>query len=121
MRDDKGDASLEMLMCFPAALLLVFLVVDTCNIYFAKTAATTAAREAVAGARGYGSTSGQGIARADAVFRRVGDTLLTPQVSANSSAERIEFTVTGRAQSALGLTITVTGRASGPVERWSNP
>jgi len=53
LREDDGDASLEMLMCFPAALLLVFLVVDACNIYFAKTAATTAAREAIAGARGY--------------------------------------------------------------------
>ncbi|MFM9462788.1 TadE/TadG family type IV pilus assembly protein [Streptomyces scabiei] len=121
LRDDDGDASLEMLMCFPAALLLVFLVVDACNIYFAKTAATTAAREAIAGARGYGSTPGEGVRRADAVFDRVGDTLLAPRVSASSSAERIEFTVTGKAQSVLGLNITVTEHASGPVERWSNP
>ncbi|MFE9679220.1 TadE/TadG family type IV pilus assembly protein [Streptomyces sp. NPDC006259] len=121
LREDDGDASLEMLMCFPAALLLVFLVVDACNIYFAKTAATTAAREAIAGARGYGSTPGEGVRRADAVFDRVGDSLLAPRVSASSSAERIEFTVTGKAQSVLGLNITVTEHASGPVERWSNP
>ncbi|MER7690499.1 pilus assembly protein (plasmid) [Streptomyces sp. NBC_01456] len=121
LREDDGDASLEMLMCFPAALLLVFLVVDACNIYFAKTAATTAAREAIAGARGYGSTPGEGVQRADAVFDRVGSTLLAPRVSAHSSAERIEYTVTGKAQSVLGLNITVTEHASGPVERWSNP
>ncbi|MET7608509.1 TadE/TadG family type IV pilus assembly protein, partial [Streptomyces avermitilis] len=61
-------------MCFPAALLLVFLVVDACNIYFAKTAATTAAREAIAGARGYGSTPGEGVQRACVVLTlRTGD------------------------------------------------
>ncbi|MFE9137906.1 TadE/TadG family type IV pilus assembly protein [Streptomyces sp. NPDC007355] len=121
LRQDDGDASLEMLICFPAVLMLLFLVVDACNIYYAKTAATTAAREAVAGARGYGSTTSEGITRADAVLDRVGDTLLAPRVSARSSADRIEFTVTGKAQSVLGLNITVTEHAAGPVERWTNP
>ncbi|ATM24682.1 hypothetical protein SMD44_p10183 (plasmid) [Streptomyces alboflavus] len=121
LREDDGDASLEMLMCFPAALLLIFLVVDACNIYYAKTAATTAAREAVAGARGYGSSPGEGIARADAVFDRVGTTLLDPRISATGSGERIGFTVTAKAQSVLGLNITVSETVTGPAERWSNP
>ncbi|MFD0501464.1 TadE/TadG family type IV pilus assembly protein [Streptomyces rhizosphaericus] len=112
---------MEMLMCFPAVLMLMFLVVDASNIYFAKAAATAAAREAVAGARGYGSSTDEGIARADAVFDRVGTTLLGPRISAHSSAERIEFTVTAKAQSVLGLNVTVTEHAAGPVERWSAP
>jgi Flp pilus assembly protein TadG len=121
LREDDGDASLEMLMVFPAALLLILLIVDACNIYYAKTAATTAAREAIAGARGYGSSTDEGIARADAVFDRVGNTLLNPRISAKGGPERIEFTVTAKAQSVLGLNVTVTEHAAGPVERWSNP
>ncbi|MET7609386.1 pilus assembly protein, partial [Streptomyces avermitilis] len=84
-------------------------------------APTPAAGVALAVARGYGSPPGAGDPGAQAVFDRVGSTLLAPRVSAHSSAERIEYTVTGKAQSVLGLNITVTEHASGPVERWSNP
>lgn len=78
LRDDDGDASIEMLWCFPAVLLLVLMVVDACNVYFAKSAATTAAREGVAGARGYGNELGEGVERANHVLDRIGDTLLNP-------------------------------------------
>ncbi|MCM2430970.1 TadE/TadG family type IV pilus assembly protein [Streptomyces sp. RKAG337] len=121
-REDDGDASLQMLICFPAALLLILMVVDTCNIYFAKQAATTAAREAVAGARGYGDNTGDGLARANSVFDRVGGTLRNPRASASGSdANRVVFTVTAKAPSLIGLNITITERATGPVERWTNP
>ncbi|MEU6405346.1 TadE family protein [Streptomyces sp. NPDC046985] len=121
-REDDGDASLQMLICFPAALLLILMVVDTCNVYFAKQAATTAAREAVSGARAYGSGTGDGVARADAVFRRVGGTLRGPRVStAGSNADRVVFTVTAKAPSLIGLNISITERATGPVERWTTP
>ncbi|MFJ6438172.1 TadE/TadG family type IV pilus assembly protein [Streptomyces sp. NPDC091416] len=121
LREDDGDASLEVLICFPAALMMLLILAEGANIYFAKTAATTAAREAVAGARGYGSSPGEGTARADAVFDRIGDSLIAPRVSVRSGADRVEYTVTGRAPSVLGLKITVTEHAAGPVERWSNP
>ncbi|NUT36000.1 MAG: pilus assembly protein [Hamadaea sp.] len=122
LKEDDGDASIEMLWCFPAVLLLVFMVVDACNVYFAKSAATTAAREGVAGARGYGDELGEGVERADHVLDRIGDTLINPRVStAGTTGQRVEFTVTGKAQSVIGLNITVTERATGPVERWTNP
>ncbi|MCX4682246.1 pilus assembly protein [Streptomyces sp. NBC_01433] len=121
LRKDDGDASLEALMIFPAALLIALLLAEAGNIYYAKTLATTAAREAIAGARGYGSSTDEGLARADALFARAPDSLLSPRVSVTSGAERIEFTVTGKAQSVLGLNITVREHATGPVERWSNP
>lgn len=41
--------------------------------------------------------------------------------TAGTTGERVEFTVTGKAQSVIGLNITVTQRATGPVERWTNP
>ncbi|MFI6112772.1 TadE/TadG family type IV pilus assembly protein [Kitasatospora sp. NPDC051164] len=121
-REDDGDASLQMLICFPAALLLFFLVIETCNIYLAKQAATTAAREAVSGARAYGNSTGDGVARANSVFQRVHGTLVSPRVSASgSNANRVVFTVTAKAPSMLGLSITITERATGPVERWTTP
>ncbi|MDH6115643.1 Flp pilus assembly protein TadG [Kitasatospora sp. MAP12-15] len=119
---DRGDTSIQMVICFPAALLLLFMVVTACNIYLAQQAAQTAAREGVQGARGYGSGTEAGLARAQSVLDRLHGTLTGTRISADgSTGERIQITVTGTAQNVLGLPISVTEHASGPVEKWIAP
>ncbi|MEV4616928.1 TadE/TadG family type IV pilus assembly protein [Kitasatospora sp. NPDC049258] len=119
---DTGDASLQMIICFPAALMLLLMLVDTCNVYLAHQAAQTAAREGVAGARGYGAGPEEGVGRAQSVLGRFDGTITHTEVSTGgSTAQQVRITVRGRAASVLGLTITVTESASGPVERWTTP
>ncbi|MEW1913825.1 TadE/TadG family type IV pilus assembly protein [Kitasatospora sp. NPDC085895] len=119
---DTGDANLQMLICFPAALLLLLMVVQAGCIYLAKQAAQTAAREGIAAARGYGAGPDAGVDRARQVADRFSGTLNSPQISTSgSSATQARITVRAKAPALLGWQPTVTESASGPVERWTTP
>ncbi|MFJ2191647.1 TadE family protein [Kitasatospora sp. NPDC087861] len=119
---DAGDASLQMVICFPVALFLLLMVVEGCNVYLAKEAAQTAAREGVASARGYGAGPDAGVQRATTVLARMHGTLTHAAASRDGSTpDQVRITVRGQAPSLLGLDIAVTEQASGPVEKWTTP
>ncbi|MFF3070038.1 TadE/TadG family type IV pilus assembly protein [Kitasatospora sp. NPDC057904] len=119
---DTGDASLQMVICFPAVLFLLLMVVEGCNVYLAKEAATTAAREGVASARGYGAGPDAGVQRATTVLARLDGTLNHGTASREGSTpDQVRITIRGQAPSLLGLTINITEQASGPVEKWTTP
>lgn len=123
LRDDRGDAAIEMAIIFPVVVLFTFMIVQAGMWYYAKQIALTAAREGVQSATAYQSSDAAGSARARSVLDRVaGDSLLEPGVStAGSNGERVTVSVTGRTPSLLpGMDgITIKQSASGARERWT--
>jgi len=121
--DDRGDASLQMAIVFPAILLTTIAVIQASLWYYAREIALTAAREGLTAARAYQASPADGAARADEVLgRSAGDSLRSYGVSARSDGQRVRVDVSGTALSMIpGLSgLRITQSASGPVERWTN-
>lgn len=118
---DRGSSSLELVIVFPALLLIMFGAMQGALYYFASSAALAAAQEGSrAAANEYGS-AGEGQAAATSFLAAVGgsDTLQGAQVTANRGAVTATVSVTGRSLSLVpgwgGLAIEQV--VSAPVER----
>ncbi len=120
-RADRGSTSLELVIVFPAVLLILFGIIQGAVYYYARSAALAAAQE---GSRAAGAETGTASmgrqAAASFVDRVAGRQLLqVPQVSASRTPTTVTVTVTGKSLSLFpgfnGWTITQT--ASVPAER----
>ncbi|MDH6222719.1 TadE/TadG family type IV pilus assembly protein [Streptomyces pseudovenezuelae] len=123
-RDDRGDASVQMAIIFPFALLATVAVIQASLWYYARQIALTAAREGATAASAYHSTPADGAVQArDVLGRTAGDSLRSYSVSASSDGQRVRIRVSGTAISMIpGVSgLQITQSASGPVERWSVP
>lgn len=120
--DERGSASVELAILFPALLLLVTGLIQYGLWFYARSVALAAAQEGVAVARSYDAEAGDGRSAAlRFVDANGGDTLLGPTaVSQASGAGRVQVTVSGRSLSAIpGMGgIAVSQSAAGPVERF---
>ncbi|MFF4699924.1 TadE/TadG family type IV pilus assembly protein [Streptomyces chattanoogensis] len=123
-RQDRGEASIQMAIVFPAVLLLTVAVVQAGLWFVARGIALTAAREGLSAARTYQATPGEGTARAREVLERTsGDLLQATTVRTTAIGGRVRVQVSGRVLSMLpgidGLQITQS--TDGPVERFTSP
>ncbi|MFJ9380518.1 TadE family protein [Streptomyces sp. NPDC101455] len=121
--DDRGDASIQMVIVFPFILLTTIAVIQASMWYYAREIALTAAREGLTAARAYQASPADGAARAQEVLGlSAGDSLRGYGVSASNDGQRVRIQVSGTALSMIpGLSgLRITQSASGPVERWTN-
>jgi Flp pilus assembly protein TadG len=121
--DDRGASTLEMVILFPALLLLIFGIVQGAFWYHARNVALAAATSGLQVASSESGSARAGQETAAEFLDRAGGTGILPvvQISADRSATVATVTVTGRAPSFVpglpGLPVTQT--ASGPVERFT--
>ncbi|MGQ7296948.1 TadE family protein [Quadrisphaera sp. KR29] len=121
-RADQGSTSLELVVLFPAVLLVMFGLVQGALWYHARDVARAAAADGAAAARAEGSSAADGRLEATSFLSANGDAVLDVKVDARRDATRVEVIVTGHSVSLLpgvpgpGVRESVTG----PVERFTS-
>jgi len=120
LRAERGSASLEVVLIFPAVILLIALIIQFALWEQATHAAIAAAQDGVQVARLEGSTASAGKSRAEDFLQQTARTLISsPVVTASRNNETAMVTITGTVTSLVpGLHLQVEGSASGVVERF---
>jgi Flp pilus assembly protein TadG len=122
-QDERGSATLEITVLFPAVLLATFGLIQGALYYHARDVALAAATDGLTAARARTGSGEEGRRVATAFLQRAGgeDVLLGPSVSSVRTATTATVTVTGRTLSLVpGLAgWSVSQMASGPVERFT--
>lgn len=122
-RPSRGEAVTETVLVFPAALLLVMLVVQFGLWYHATHLVRAAAAEAARAARAEGASAADGVARGERFLAQVaGAAVEAPTVSVDRGAEVVTVRVTARAPTVVpGLRLGVRALAESPVEEFRAP
>jgi len=93
---DRGSASVELVVLFPALLALLFIVVQAGLHYYARSVALAAAQEGARAAAAQSATAAAGQDAASAFVAKAGSELLPgAQVSATRTADQVTVSVTG--------------------------
>lgn len=118
---ERGSATLEAALVYPAVLLLVLLTLNTALWFHARTLAMAAAQEGLRAGRAFDSSLSAGQATAERFIRQAGGSFLThPKVAITRDANTVEVSVSGQAISLVPLlNLTVTQVARAPIERWT--
>lgn len=119
---DRGSASVELVILFPALLLVVTALIQYALWFHARSLALAAAQEGVTAARSYHSDPAAGRnAALSFVAEHGAGTLLNASATATSAGDHVDIVVTGRSLAivpgATGLAITQS--ATGPIERFT--
>lgn len=121
LRGDRGSTSLQLVIIFPAVLVLIFGGVQTALYFYARNVAIAAAQEGARAAGAQNGSSGAGTTAATDFITRAGgpDALPASSVSGSRSAVTATVTVRGRSLSLVPgyAGINITQSASVPVER----
>src|SRR3954447_20575986 len=121
--DERGSATLEIAVLFPAVLVATFGLIQGALYYHARDVALAAASNGLTAARARTGSGEEGRQAAAAFVQRAGgeDVLLSASVSSVRTANTATVTVTGRTLSLVpGLPgWSVSQSASGPVERFT--
>lgn len=117
--DERGSASLETALVFPALLFTLAILIQAVLYGFSSHVVTSAAREGARAARLSGDPM-TGRRHAEQFLTRFGSETVTDRhVDVASDGRTVTVTVTGRATQLLpGFAPEVDGRSSGPVERF---
>ncbi|MDP3893633.1 TadE family protein [Nocardioides sp.] len=113
--------SLELVVLFPAVLLLIFGIIQAGLVYHARNVALAAAQEGVRAARAENGTAAAGAAAANSFVEQAGgqDVLRGLTITPQRTPTRAVVRVRGRSLSVLpgvpGIPVTQVARA--PVER----
>jgi hypothetical protein len=120
-RSDRGSSPVELAIVSLAVILLLFTAIQIAAVFIARSAALSAAQEAVSAQRAYQAPPGAGVTKANAFLEHTGDWLTTTAVTtAPAEADEVAFTVTGRALSVIpGVAFPVSQTAHGTVERFT--
>jgi Flp pilus assembly protein TadG len=121
---DRGSATLETAILFPAILLLVMVAIQTGLWYYGRSVALAAAQEGVSAGRAEGASVARATQAAQDFAVGQGRGMLgeASVSTAGSSATSIHVSVSGQIISLIpGVPIAVSQEASGPVERWTRP
>lgn len=124
VRDDRGAASIaQLVITAPALLFALMLIVQFGLMFHARNIAEQAAQEGAAAARHFDGTEARGHAKANQLLDAAGSgTLKDRAVSVTRTQDTATATVTGTVVSLVpGLSLNVSGSASGPVERYVPP
>ena len=120
MGGERGSASLELVVAFPAVLALIFGIVQGGLWYHGRNVAALAAAEGLRAAQAIDGSTAGGRDRAHATLAHTGAEgfLSNPMVAATRGPREATVTVSGRAVGLFpGLKLTIRQSASGPVER----
>ena len=118
LRDERGSASVQLVMILPVMLSLVWAAVGAAMFFYGRTTAIAAAQAgATAGAAEHGTDAQCRAAAADMVAR-VGDALQQVTIICRRTPTTVTVTITGATLSLLpGWTPTLTQTATVPIER----
>lgn len=119
---DRGSASVELVVVFPALLALLFIVVQAGLHYYARSIALAAAQEGARAAAAQTATAAAGQDAASAFVARVGAELLTgAQVNATRTADSVTVNVSGTSLSLVPgyAGFPIAQQATAPVEKVS--
>jgi Flp pilus assembly protein TadG len=121
-KGDRGSATLNLVVVFPAFLLLLLLIVQAALYFHARHVALAAAQEGLRTARLYDGTAVSGEERARSFLDvAAGNSLLSDHVRVSREAQTARVEVTGRAVSVFpGLTLHVDAVATGPIEQFTS-
>jgi hypothetical protein len=115
---DRGATSTELVIVFPAVLLVVLLALQFGLVLHAGQLAEAAAQEAVEAAQAEDGSADDGRTAARLLLAGLGG-LRGPAVAVRRTATSATSTVTGWAQQLVpGFATEVSGSAEGPVERF---
>jgi Flp pilus assembly protein TadG len=121
--EDRGSATLEIVVLFPAVLLATSGLVQGALYYHARDVALAAATDGLTAARSRSGSAEEGRRAASAFLQRAGGEAVLPAstVRAERTATTARVSVTGHALSLVpGLPgWAVEQSASGPVERFT--
>lgn len=113
-----GATSTELVIVFPAVLLVILLTLQFGLYLHAAQIAEAGAQEAVEAAQGERAGPPDGRAAAGRLLRSLG-ALRAPQVDVDRTATAVTARVSGRAQQLVpGMSLTIRATAEGPVERF---
>jgi Flp pilus assembly protein TadG len=122
-RDERGDATTEVVLVTPVLLLLIAFVLQFGLWYHASNVAQAAATEGVRAARADGGSAQAGKARAEDFLAQTGPSIVnSPEVIAtrDTSAARVE--VKGHAVMVVpGLRLPIDAVAESPLEEFARP
>ncbi len=122
-RDERGAVSAELVIATPLLLLLIMTVIQFALWEHAEHIATAVAQQGVSVGRLQNQTAGAGQQEAQSVIDQLGPSVLTgSKITATRTAELTTVTVTGHAESIVGLfSLPVRATASGATEDYTNP
>lgn len=115
---ERGSALAESVIILGLLALLVFGVIQYAADEHAEQAAQAAASLALATARAQNGTAGAGQAAAQQMLAGLTGAIHDTSVTVDRSATQVTVHVTGRVDTLLGLTQTITVTSSGPVEKF---
>ncbi|MCE0538622.1 pilus assembly protein [Kineosporia rhizophila] len=123
MHRDAGASTVELLVWFPALLLLVVMVLQVFGYVWARETAQGAARYGAHHAALYGGTDADGRRQVDAYLKEVAGPLVQkPSVTVSRSEDTVTVTITARPRQiplpALKLR-SFTVHAHGPIEQFT--
>jgi Flp pilus assembly protein TadG len=121
-RRDDGAVSAELVIATPLLLLLILGVIQFALWQHAEHVASAVAQQGLSVARLQDETAGAGKSEAQSVLEQLGPRLLSqPSITATRTNETTTVTVSGRAESILGVfSLPVTATASGPTEQYTD-
>ena len=119
VRDERGEATTEMVLVTPVLLLLITFVIQFALWYHASHVVSAAAQEGVRAARAYGGSIDAGRERAERFLAEIGPKIVVgPEVIVTRDAERARVEIHGHAPSLVpGLHLSVAATADSPTER----
>ncbi|MDF5758422.1 TadE family protein [Spongiactinospora sp. TRM90649] len=119
---ERGSATLEATVIYPAVLLLILLTVNVAMWFHARSIALSAAQEGLRAGRAHGTDLAAGRAAARNFIRQTGGSFLTSSsVRAERTRDSVQVVVTGRAISLIPLfDLGVEQVARAPLERWTS-
>ena len=120
--DERGAVSAELVIATPLLLLLIMGVIQFALWEHAEHIASAVAQQGLSVARLQGETAGAGQAQAQTVLDQLGPSVLSDtHIAATRTATTTTVTVTGHAESILGLfSLPVKAVAVGPDEVYTN-
>lgn len=123
-RDERGSASIELVILLPVLFAVMFLGMQAALFYHARTVAIAAAQEGARAAGGENGKAADGVNAASSFIADAGgdDVLTGASATAHRSATTVTVTVTGRSLNVIpGWTPVIVQSASLPVERLTAP
>jgi Flp pilus assembly protein TadG len=119
-RDDRGDATTEVVLAVPVMLLLVMVVIQAGLWFHGSQLVEAAAQEGVQAGRADGGSAAVAERRAREFIVRLSPSIAgSAEVHATRTPETTRVVVTGRVQQVVpGLRLGVTGAAEAPTERF---
>ncbi|GAA1885637.1 TadE/TadG family type IV pilus assembly protein [Asanoa iriomotensis] len=118
---DRGASPVELAIVAPLIILLLFLAIQISAVFLARSAALSAAQEAVSAQRAYQAQPGAGLAKGNEFLTHTSELLTDAEVvAAPAEPNEVAFTVTGQALSVIpGMDFEVSQTAYGEIERFT--